>query len=51
MRESDEEASRLLSDGYRYIAKSIWKEKVRDLEKEPEVNEEVIAEFLIRNQE
>ena len=40
VRVSDEKASRLYSDGYKYIAKSIWKEKVRDLEKEPAVNEE-----------
>ena len=40
IRVSDEKASRLFEEGYRYIAKSIWKEKVRDLEKEPAVNEE-----------
>ena len=40
VRVSDEKASRLFEEGYRYIAKSIWKEKVRDLEKEPVVNEE-----------
>jgi hypothetical protein len=33
IRVSEEEASRLFSEGYRYIAKSIWKEKVRDVEK------------------
>ena len=36
VRVSDEEASRLFSDGYRYIAKSIWKEKVRDIEQPEE---------------
>ena len=40
VRVSDEEASRLFGEGYRYIAKSIWKEKVRDVNKEEEVNEE-----------
>ena len=40
VRVSDEKASRLYSDGYKYIAKSIWKEKVRDVNKEEEVNEE-----------
>ena len=40
VRVSDEKASRLFGEGYRYIAKSIWKEKVRDLNKEEEVNEE-----------
>ena len=34
VRVSDEKASRLFSEGYKYIAKSIWKEKVRDVEKE-----------------
>ena len=33
VRVSDEKASRLFNDGYRYIAKSIWKEKVRDVNK------------------
>ena len=33
VRVSDEKASRLYSDGYKYIAKSIWKEKVRDKDK------------------
>ena len=40
VRVSDEKASRLFEDGYRYIAKSIWKEKVRDVNKEEEVNKE-----------
>ena len=40
LRVSDEKASRLFSDGYKYVAKSIWKEKVRDINKEPVVNEE-----------
>ena len=39
VRVSDEKASRLFGEGYRYIAKSIWKEKVRDVNKEEEVNE------------
>ena len=36
VRVSDEKASRLYSDGYKYIAKSIWKEKVRDIEQPKE---------------
>ena len=40
VRVSDEKASRLFNEGYKYIAKSIWKEKVRDVNKEPAVNEE-----------
>mgnify|MGYP003658480017 CR=1 FL=1 len=33
IRVSDEKASGLFEEGYRYVAKSIWKEKVRDIEK------------------
>ena len=33
VRVSDEKASRLFSEGYKYIAKSIWKEKIRDVDK------------------
>ena len=33
VRVSDEKASRLFGEGYRYVAKSIWKEKVRDVNK------------------
>ena len=41
VRVSEEEASELYHDeNYKYVAKSVWKEKVRDLEKEPAVNEE-----------
>ena len=36
VRVSDEKASRLFEEGYKYIAKSIWKEKVRDVEKSTE---------------
>ena len=36
IRVSDEKASRLFEDGYRYVAKSIWKEKVRDVNKPTE---------------
>ena len=33
VRVSDEKASRLFhDDGFKYVAKSIWKEKVRDVE-------------------
>ena len=37
VRVSDEEASKLFhDDGYRYVAKSMWKEKVRDVNKPTE---------------
>ena len=32
VRISDEKASQLYSEGFRYVAKSVWKEKVRDIE-------------------
>ena len=41
IRVSDEEASRIYHEGgFRYTTKSVWKEKVRGVEKEPEFNEE-----------
>ena len=37
VRVSDEKASRLFhDDGFKYIAKSVWKEKVRDTETKEE---------------
>ena len=37
VRVSDEKASRLFhDDGFKYIAKSVWKEKVRDVNKKEE---------------
>ena len=35
-RVTDEEASELYEEGWNYISKSIWKEKVRDVEKPKE---------------
>ena len=32
-RVTDEKASKLYHDGWQYIAKSLWKEKVRDVNK------------------
>ena len=32
IRISDEKASQLYSEGFRYVSKSLWKEKVRDVE-------------------
>ena len=41
VRVSEEEASELYhNENYKYVAKSVWKEKVRDLNKEPELNED-----------
>jgi len=36
VRVSDERASELFSEGFRYVSKSLWKEKVRDVEKPKE---------------
>ena len=32
IRVSDKRASELFSEGFRYVSKSLWKEKVRDVE-------------------
>ena len=34
VRVSDEKAAELYHEGFRYVAKSLWKEKVRDANKE-----------------
>ena len=36
VRVSDERASELFSEGFRYVSKSLWKEKVRDVEQTKE---------------
>ena len=33
IRVSDEKASKLFEEGFRYVSKSLWKEKVRDVNK------------------
>ena len=41
LRVSDDEASKLYhSENFKYVAKSVWKEKTRDVNKEPELNED-----------
>tara|TARA_R100001594_G_C3857101_1_gene219951 strand:+ start:209 stop:415 length:207 start_codon:yes stop_codon:yes gene_type:complete len=35
-RVTDQKAAELYSDGWRYVAKSLWKEKVRDIETKEE---------------
>ena len=32
VRVSDEQAAKLYHEGFRYVSKSLWKEKVRDVE-------------------
>ena len=36
VRVSDEKAAELYHEGFRYVSKSLWKEKVRDVEKPTE---------------
>ena len=36
IRVSDEKASQLYSEGFRYVPKSMWKEQVRDIDKPAE---------------
>jgi len=41
VRVSEDEASELYhNENYKYVAKSVWKEKVRDINREPELNED-----------
>tara|TARA_B100001778_G_scaffold217181_1_gene179907 strand:+ start:171 stop:341 length:171 start_codon:yes stop_codon:yes gene_type:complete len=36
VRVSDEKAAMLYHEGFRYVSKSVWKEKVRDVNKKEE---------------
>ena len=38
-RVTDENASELYNEGWRYVPKSLWKEKVRDVDKPTETKE------------
>ena len=38
VRVSDEKAAKLYHEGFRYVSKSMWKEKVRDVNKPTEEN-------------
>ena len=41
VRVSDDEASELYhNENFKYVAKSVWKEKTRDVNREPELNED-----------
>ena len=43
VRVSDEKASELFSEGFRYVSKSVWKEKVRDVETTTTTTEEKLT--------
>ena len=48
VRVSDDEASKLYhNENWKYIPKSVWKEKVRDINKEPIYNEDSFNEVVI----
>ena len=38
VRVSDDEAAKLFHEGFRYVSKSLWKEKVRDVNKKTSNN-------------
>ena len=41
LRVSDDEASKLYhNENFKYVSKSVWKENTRDVNKEPELNED-----------
>ena len=40
IRVNNERASELYSEGFKYVPKTMWKEKRRDVEKEPTVNKD-----------
>ena len=40
IRVNNERASELYSEGFKYVPKTMWKEKIRDVEKEPTVNKD-----------
>ena len=39
-RVTNEKASKLFTEGWRYVSKSVWKEKVRDVEKKSVVDKD-----------
>ena len=39
-RVTDEQSTELFHEGWSYVPKSVWKEKVRDVEKEPALDED-----------
>ena len=36
IRVTDEKASELYTEGFRYVPKSMWKDQIRDIEQKPE---------------
>ena len=48
IRVSDERASKLFEEGFRYISKSMWKEKVRDVNKEEKTTKKKTKKKKVR---
>ena len=40
VRVDEDKVGKKVSEGWKFVPKSVWKEKVRDVNKEPEVNQE-----------
>ena len=50
VRVSDEKATELYHEGFRYVSKSLWKEKVRDVETKEEVTKPLKNNKLSKSQ-
>ena len=48
IRVSDEKASKLFEEGFRYVSKSMWKEKVRDVNKEEKTTKKKTKKKKVR---
>ena len=48
IRISDEKANQLYHEGFRYVSKSLWKEKVRDIDKPTEESTKTKANKMSR---
>ena len=48
IRVSDERASKLFEEGFRYVSKSMWKEKVRDVNKEEKTTKKKTKKKKVR---
>tara|TARA_Y100001937_G_C7025664_1_gene287611 strand:+ start:657 stop:848 length:192 start_codon:yes stop_codon:yes gene_type:complete len=48
IRVSDDKASKLFEEGFRYVSKSMWKEKVRDVNKEEKTTKKKTKKKKVR---
>ena len=49
-RVTDEEASQLYEEGWNYVSKSLWKEKVRDIETPKEKRTKTKSNKMLKSQ-